>query len=378
MSTAALFDYRLATGLICFDDNLRYWVKPRSTTWFSEFLMDSYDDERWIEQFRMDKPSVAEICHKLRATIEKNDTNYRLAIPVEIRVFCCLYKLAHAVNMLSYSELFAIGHSTVGLVIREVVSAINIVYSDIIRWPRGPEMREVMTDFKAWCGMPSVHGAIDCTHISIAKPASFPEDYYYFKTGGYSVVCQAVVDCKKLFTSLFIGLPGSVNDSRVLRRSGLWQHVHQRRLMHIENGCQDAIPPYLLGDKGYPLTSWLLTPFKEEGEPRSVAEELYNKRHRQGRSVVENAFGLMKMNWREMLGKTALHVEIVPDVLYACCILHNLTIRKGGMEVEEMMRRLAQEARTEVELRRCGRWTLTEEDAIAYSNSLERGDASRE
>jgi hypothetical protein len=37
--------------------------------------------------------------------------------------------------------------------------------------------------------------------------------------------------------------------------------------MHTETGCQDAIPPYLLANKGYLLTSWLLTPFKEEGEP---------------------------------------------------------------------------------------------------------------
>jgi hypothetical protein len=273
----------------------------------------------------MDKSSVAEICFKLRDAIAKHDTNYRIAVPVEIRVCCCLYKLAHAVNLLTCSEMFAIGHSTVGLVIREVVSAINLLYSGTIRWPRGQEMHEVMTDFKAWCGMPSIHGAIDCTHVSIAKPRLFPEDYYYFKTGGYSVVCQAVVDCKKLFTSLFIGLPGSVNDTRVLRRSALWQHVHQRGLMHTDSGCQDVIPPYLLVDKGYPLASWFLTPFKEEGEPRSVVEELYNKRHRRGRSVVENAFGLMKTNWREMLGKTSLSVEIVPDVLYACCILHNLT-----------------------------------------------------
>jgi hypothetical protein len=303
--------------------------------------MCAYDDQRWIEQFRMDKSSVAEICYKLRGTIEKHDTNYRLAIPVEIRVCCCMYKLAHGANLLTCSELFAIGCSIVGLVIREVVSTINVVYTDVIRWPRGQELYEVMADFKAWCGMPLVHGAIDCTHISIAKPGLFSEDYYYFKTGGYSIVCQAVVDCKKLFTNLFIGLPGSINDTRVLHRSALWQYVHHKRLMHTENGCQDAIPPYLLTDKGYPLTSWLLTPFKEDGEPRSVAEELYSKWHRRRRSIVENAFGLMKTNWCEMLGKTLLHVEIVPDVVYACCILHNLTIRRGGMEFEELMRRMS-------------------------------------
>jgi hypothetical protein len=44
VSTAALYDYRLSCGLLCFDDELRYWVKPRSTTWFSSFFISLYDD----------------------------------------------------------------------------------------------------------------------------------------------------------------------------------------------------------------------------------------------------------------------------------------------------------------------------------------------
>jgi hypothetical protein len=119
----------------------------------------------------------------------------------------------------SCSEAFAIGRSTVGLVIREVVSTINIAYNDLIKWPRREYMRQVMLDFKSFCGMPSVHGAIDCTHIHISKPALFPEDYYYFKTGGYSIIAQAIVDARKQFRSLFVGLPGSVNDQRILRKS---------------------------------------------------------------------------------------------------------------------------------------------------------------
>jgi hypothetical protein len=81
----------------------------------------------------------------------------------------------------------------------------------------------MMLEFKQWCGMPSVHGAIDCTHIAISKPSLFPEDYYYFKTGSYSMVAQAIVDCRKQFIDISVGLPGSVNDQRILRRSGLYR-----------------------------------------------------------------------------------------------------------------------------------------------------------
>jgi hypothetical protein len=35
MSIAALYDYMISIGLICFEDDLRYLVKPRYTLWFS-------------------------------------------------------------------------------------------------------------------------------------------------------------------------------------------------------------------------------------------------------------------------------------------------------------------------------------------------------
>jgi hypothetical protein len=73
--------------------------------------------------------------------------------------------------------------------------------------------------------MPSVQGAIDCTHISISKPATYPKDYWYYKIGTYLMVAQAVVDANKLFTSIYVGLPGLVNDQHVLHRSALWQQV---------------------------------------------------------------------------------------------------------------------------------------------------------
>jgi hypothetical protein len=55
VSTAALYDYCMSAGLICFDDDLRFL----------------YDDSRWIEFFRMDKATIADMCYELRVHIEK-------------------------------------------------------------------------------------------------------------------------------------------------------------------------------------------------------------------------------------------------------------------------------------------------------------------
>jgi hypothetical protein len=90
VSTVALYDYRISCGLLCFDDQLRWWVKPRSTTWFSDYLIQVYNDDRWVQIFRMDKSAVADLCYHLRPSIAKQDTKYKLAILVEIRVCATL------------------------------------------------------------------------------------------------------------------------------------------------------------------------------------------------------------------------------------------------------------------------------------------------
>jgi hypothetical protein len=69
----------------------------------------------------------------------------------------------------------------VGTILREVVGAITIVFGSLIRWPDGENMEDVVADFRALSQMPSVHGAIDCTHITISKLKICPEDYFYYK-----------------------------------------------------------------------------------------------------------------------------------------------------------------------------------------------------
>jgi len=63
------------------------------------------------------------------------------------------------------------------------------MFKSLITWPAGPKMEYVMLEFKKLCGLPSVHGTIDTTHISISKPKlDFVKDYYFQKTRGYLVV----------------------------------------------------------------------------------------------------------------------------------------------------------------------------------------------
>ncbi len=134
-------------------------------------------------------------------------------------------------------------------------------------------------------------------------------------TRRYSVVCQAIVDYQKEFTNIFVGLLGSVNDSRVLRSSTICYFAELQWLFNM-NKDQEGFFSFLLGNKGYPLLSWLMT-LPREGN-HNLLEMLYNREHKQARSIVENVFGILKKIFHELQGKIEMHINFAPDYITCC------------------------------------------------------------
>jgi hypothetical protein len=118
--------YRLLNSHSVLLEDFGFWVKPRSTAWFSRFMVDQYDNEHWIQHSRMTKVVVFRLAAMLSPHIAKKDTWYRLAIPAVVRVACTLFKLAQGASLTICSELFAVGVSTMSCLVYAMVSAINI------------------------------------------------------------------------------------------------------------------------------------------------------------------------------------------------------------------------------------------------------------
>jgi hypothetical protein len=155
------------------------------------------------------------------------------------------------------------------------------------------------------------------------------------------MVLQGVVDAQKRFTDIFVGLPRSINDSCILKKS---------RLYHTSD-----TPPYILGDKGYPLLPWLSTTFKDDGRPRTYLKTLYQEHQSWGHSVVGNAFGILKQTWRELLFKTNMKVEFIPDLVTCCYVLHNMILGTPTPDIDYLCAMLEEEARLDaVDPRRLG------------------------
>jgi DDE superfamily endonuclease len=82
----------------------------------------------------------------------------------------------------------------------------------------------------------------------------------------------------------------------------------------------------LVGDSGYPLEPWLLTPLST---PTTPEEETYNAKHTKTRVVVERCFGLLKSRFRclDKTGGTLLYTpEKTCRLIIACAVLHNFCI----------------------------------------------------
>lgn len=147
----------------------------------------------------------------------------------------------------------------------------------------------------------------------------------------HSVNLMAVCDAKKQFTYVFAGFPGSAHDARVFDLCGLNEDIGQNlnEVMHS--------PSYhMIGDSAFPLREYLLVPYKDYGS-LSAVEVHYNRRHSKTRMVIENAFGLLKSRFR-ILNHVNCHLKLVPELITACCVLHNICIamNDNGIDSDDM------------------------------------------
>ena len=97
------------------------------------------------------------------------------------------------------------------------------------------------------CGLLGVVGFIDGMHVVISKPTFGAADNYYFKSGTYIVNCRAIVDSEKIFLDLYLRMPGSTNNSRMLRLSSLYHLANEESILNPTQTFR-GFSPYIIGE----------------------------------------------------------------------------------------------------------------------------------
>jgi hypothetical protein len=65
LTIIVLHHLQLCNSLLVLSQDLGPWVKLKSTTWFFQFLLIKYDDEKWVENFRMIETTLFNIINQL-------------------------------------------------------------------------------------------------------------------------------------------------------------------------------------------------------------------------------------------------------------------------------------------------------------------------
>ncbi|KAJ1162620.1 hypothetical protein NDU88_003088 [Pleurodeles waltl] len=185
-----------------------------------------------------------------------------------------------------------------------------------IIFPRVEDLPTVKGDFYALGHIPNIIGAIDGTHVALVPRRS--EQVYRNRKGYYLMNVQMVCLADQYISHVNAKFPGSCHDAYILRKSSIPYVMGPLQRHHV----------WLLGDSGYPNLSWLLTPVRN---PRPRAEERYNEAHGRTRWIIERTFGLLKARFRclHMTGGSLFYSpKKVCQIIVACCMLHNLALRR--------------------------------------------------
>ncbi|KAK3917502.1 Putative nuclease [Frankliniella fusca] len=161
---------------------------------------------------------------------------------------------------------------------------------------------------------------IDCSHMYITAPLIQPQRYVN-RFQKYSVHLQAVCDHRRVFRDIYIGQPGSVNDSKVLQWSPLGHS-----LLHDNDMFSEG--EHILGDGAYVLTDKIITPYRNNGN-LDERRGRHNLHHSKARATIERAFGHEKEKFQRPKLFRAFNHQYVIDTIVSSCVLHNFILLEG-------------------------------------------------
>ncbi|XP_034936462.1 protein ALP1-like [Chelonus insularis] len=300
-------------------------MKNRNAFWWEVTVKRHFDDNDWIETFRMRKSTFYYICEELRPMLEPSRPIMkppRKPLSVDKKVGVVLYYLASCCEYRVVANLFGIHKSNVLKCMHEVVGAINtILLPKYIVMPDETECSIISSMYGDLIHIPQVIGAIDGTHIPILPPTEGYRDYVNRK-GWPSIVLQGLVDVTLRFRNINCQSPECSYDAAVFRESLLYRNADNLIPKNVKRVKEVNVPYFIMGDGAYPLLPWLMKAYTNS--ELTAQEELFNNYFNKGRVHIEMAFGRLKARWRTLLKRTELDYQFVPDVVAACCTLYNI------------------------------------------------------
>ncbi|KAK0141582.1 putative nuclease HARBI1 [Merluccius polli] len=272
-------------------------------------------DHVLIRQYRLSRPAIVFLADNLSNDL-KRETRRSTPLPVVLQIMAALRFYASGSFQMVVGGTLGVSQSSISRVVRDVSNALCRRARQFIKFPAtNEECIRTKQQFFDIAGFPNVLGAVDGTHIAIKAPSD-EEDGFVNRKNFHSINTQVICDATLRVTDLVAKWPGSTHDSFILMNSGTG-------IKFNEGEMPDG---WLLGDSGYTLRPWLMTPILH---PATEPDERYSRAQRKTRSVVERCIGVVKSRFR-CIDRSGGVLQYIPErackIITCAFILHNICI----------------------------------------------------
>lgn len=294
--------------------------------------------------FKISRKTFNYICSLVREDMTSKPGHFSFSngkpLSLDDQVAVALRRLSSGESLMSVGESFGLHHSTVSQVTWRFVESMERRGLHHLRWPSSDEETEdIKSKFENIRGFPNCCGAIDTTHVTMCLPFADPTNKVWCDhEKNHSMLLQAIVDPDMRFRDIVTGWPGKLTDSLVLKTSNFFKLSEKGKRL---NGKAIILPEgseireYIVGDVGFPLLPWLVTPYKGKGLSQTETE--FNRRHFATRMVARRALARLKEMWKIIHGAMwRPDKNRLPRIILVCCLLHNIVIDLKDEVQDEM------------------------------------------
>lgn len=318
----------------------------RESDWWERVVLAEFGPQEWLQRFHVSKDTFYLLCNTLKPQFSQSGllmSPSKLTLPLEKRVAVALIRLATNMDYSLLGELFGESVSTLSQCVREVCDAIIMLLKPLyMHHPGVQELAENARAFHMKWGFPHCVGVLDTLHIPIRSPPPHARDCWSRK-GGHSVVMQGVVNAQGCFWDVCVGFPGGTEDATVLQSSELWIMARDGGLSPQPSLLLMGQPVgyVLLGDEGYPLHNWLMKAYP--ASPQLTTPQCnFNGHLNNCRATIDHAFRRLRGRWQCTHRRSESHLELVPMMALASCVLHNVCEMHGDPFRDEWLEEVRQ------------------------------------
>lgn len=230
-----------------------------------------------------------------------------------------LWTLANQESFRGIADRFGVSKGNAHNICINTCQLICNLRNQYIVWPREEDLAMYVQKFdhlRNNATFPNVIGCVDGTHIEIRGTKK--DNSFYNRKGVHSMILQGICNSQLEFLDIYCGWPGSAHDARVWQNSPIFSKLSNDRILPDQY--------HLLGDTAYPLNSFIMVPFKDNGH-LTVQQKKYNKILSKIRVLIEHAFGRLKGIFRRLLYLNLTKYSNFKYIVVAACVLHNFIIK---------------------------------------------------